>query len=565
MNIVIKSLRISDISRHVSKTITFKEKDNLITSEKNSRGKSVLMKSIYHALGADSMFDSVFPKDEVLFDITFKSDENEYRVLRYKDCFSILKNNILVNYVGSGSRPELSLFFQSEFNTSVYLKNRKKTTELAPPAYLFIPYYLDQDRSWKEEQEPFSKQTMSQYEPLNRNDLYLYHLGLYKDDYGQLKSEIDDLNSDISAMEKELCVLDQSYQDVKKAIDNETIVANADELESLYRASSDKIDKLIEKQEKLIGILQEADKKRINCLISIRNNAKIIEKLKAKKSAGSTMVRCPNCNEEFDVELKGEVAAIYSQVVLEKENESLSFELMQLSKQITELKKQINAISETINDVNTKAIQSRSNYEKYVTRLALTSLLDKQISEISRLNTKLTSLRESKKAKIENLNRIKENTNKAKNDFSDFYSKYLVYLDVHVFSPNDIVAFKKLKLSGSQYVRSTLAFYFAFLKVKLEFNQNGYNFPLVIDSPREGEQDEYNSVNILDFVLSEKINNCQRIVASVNAKNYITPEKLKLINVIELSNEEGQVMTPEEYEKNEKDILMSLAYFKREN
>ena len=42
-------------------------------------------------------------------------------------------------------------------------------------------------------------------------------------------------------------------------------------------------------------------------------------------------------------------------------------------------------------------------------------------------------------------------------------------------------------------------------------------------------------------------------------------EKLKLINVIELSNEEGQVMTPEEYEKNEKDILMSLAYFKREN
>ena len=153
----------------------------------------------------------------------------------------------------------------------------------------------------------------------------------------------------------------------------------------------------------------------------------------------------------------------------------------------------------------------------------------------------------------------------AKKKFCEYYSDYLISLGVNLFSPKDIFAFKKLALSGSQYIRSSLAFYFSFLKVKTELNSNGYNFPLVIDSPREGEQDEYNSMNILEFVLGESVNNYQRIVASVNAKNYISPEKLKSINVIELTNEEGKVMSSDEYKENEMDILMSLAYFKREN
>ena len=127
MNIIIESLRITDIPRRLSKTVNFKEKDNLITSEKNSRGKSVLMKSIYHAMGADSMFDNNFNKDSVLFELSFRSGENAYRILRYKDNFSIVKNGKLIYFVRSGSRTDLSAFFQEEFGTSVFLKNRKKT------------------------------------------------------------------------------------------------------------------------------------------------------------------------------------------------------------------------------------------------------------------------------------------------------------------------------------------------------------------------------------------------------------------------------------------------------
>ena len=277
------------------------------------------------------------------------------------------------------------------------------------------------------------------------------------------------------------------------------------------------------------------------------------------------VVRCPNCNEEFDIELKDEITTVYSQVVLEKENESLNLEVRQLDEKIAELKTQINEINDSINEINKEAVQTRSNYEKYVTRIALSSLLDKQIKEIGELSLKLELLEENKKSKVQSLNKIREKTDSAKRKFCEYYSDYLISLGVNLFSPRDISAFKKLALSGSQYIRSSLAFYFAFLKVKTELNSNDYNFPLVIDSPREGEQDEYNSMNILDFVLGEEVNDYQRIVASVNAKTYISPEKLNAINVIELTNEEGKVMSSDEYKENESDILMSLAYFKREN
>lgn len=87
MNFIFKKIRISDVVNKCSKNIEFSEYDNLITSENNSMGKSVLMKSLYHTLGADSAFDKNFYEDNVLFSLDFIYGENEYRILRFKDAF----------------------------------------------------------------------------------------------------------------------------------------------------------------------------------------------------------------------------------------------------------------------------------------------------------------------------------------------------------------------------------------------------------------------------------------------------------------------------------------------
>jgi hypothetical protein len=111
------------MSNKISKKIIFSEGINLITSDKNSRGKSVVMKSLYHSLGANSDFDDIFTKDNVLFDIQFEYDSKIFRVCRFKDSYRVLKNNELIKTVKRGNINELSLFFKEEIDAYVYLKN----------------------------------------------------------------------------------------------------------------------------------------------------------------------------------------------------------------------------------------------------------------------------------------------------------------------------------------------------------------------------------------------------------------------------------------------------------
>lgn len=563
MNFIFKKIRISDVVNKCSKTIEFSEYDNLITSENNSMGKSVLMKSLYHTLGADSAFDKNFHEENVLFSLDFVYGENKYRILRFKDAFSIIKNNVLINFINAKCRSDLAYFFKNEFGISVYLKNRKNTTEIAPPAYLFIPYYLDQDRSWKEEQEPFSKNTMGQYEPISRNDLYFYHLGIYTSEYGSIKSDIDSLSKEICNQESELIKLDLEYSKVKKIFDNVLVITDTKELESIYRSKSNEINTLMHQQNQLTQRLFELDQQRTSCLLQIKNNKKLIDKIKQNRDLDSLVVQCPNCKEEFDVHLKNDVVNLYSIVVIEKENESFKLEAEQLEMEIKIIKQGINDLAIQLKSMNDEANGSRTDYEKYVTRKALSSLLDKQLLEIGDLTSAIISNKTSLENKKSYLAKLKEKTGNAKTYFCSEYTKYLYSLGINQFRSKDICAFKKLALSGSQYVRSTLALYFAFIKTKMKFNPDNFCFPIVIDSPREGEQDENNSSNILETILSENIGVSQRIVASVNAQKYISEETLNNVNVIELTGEKGHVMSKEEYLNDENDIQVCMSYFKR--
>lgn len=563
MNICFKSLLIADVASKACKKVNFADGDNLITSEKNSVGKSVLMKSLYHSLGADSDFDDIFRKNEILYELIYSANNHNYTNIRYKNAFCIFKNNELVSFVKPGNRTDLSHFYFNEFGMSVYLKNRNKSSELAPPAYMFVPYYLDQDRSWKEDQEPFSRQTMSQYEPINKNELYLYHLGLLKKDYGELKSQLDTIKDKLANKSNELTALDDSYSNIKKTIDAEEVITNSEELENLYRVNSKIMQELIEKQKHILDEIFKLDQKRVELLIKIRNNSLIIEKINKNKNPNSMVITCPNCNSQFDVTLQNDIGKIYSVVLLENENKSLELEQKQYLDEISSLKKIVEDLASEINNINNKSKQSRSDYEKYVGRIALSSLLDQQLSKIGELHQEITILNDEISNKEKELKELKERTNKAKNDFVSYYCDYLNLLDVTLFNPNSIKAFYKSKLSGSQYVRSTLAFFFAFLKVKQSYNTESFNWPLVIDSPREGEQDDANSMSILNFVLNENNQNLQRIVASVDAKKYIKPEILTNVNIIELSNNVGSVMSKEIFIENENHINECLAFFKR--
>ena len=248
---------------------------------------------------------------------------------------------------------------------------------------------------------------------------------------------------------------------------------------------------------------------------------------------------------------------------IEKENESLSQEEKQLFSQIQSIKHEIDEMAMSLDRINKEVIKSKADYDKFVARKAFSSVWDKHLSEIGKTQNLIDGKNEELIRKQEYLKEIKVKTREVKERFCKEYTNSLYSLGITHFDSKKIEAFTKLRLSGSQYVRSTLALFFAFLKTKSQIGFNDFCFPLVIDSPREGEQDEYNSSNILKMILNEKIGDTQRIVASVNASKYLSSDIISRINLITLSGQQNSVMTSMEYENNKTEIESCFAYFKR--
>ena len=139
MRIIVESINIIDYIENKSKKVYFSKGLNVVTSGVTSRGKSSILRAVYHAMGANSDYDNPFDANKKIFEIGFYS---------------------------------------------VYLTDKKNNFEIAPTTYLFIPYFLDQDRSWKNEIIPF--RNFQQFAGNKLIDLYYYHLGALDTNFFEL-------------------------------------------------------------------------------------------------------------------------------------------------------------------------------------------------------------------------------------------------------------------------------------------------------------------------------------------------------------------------------------------
>lgn len=62
---------------------------NIITSDENHVGKTVVMQSIMYALGAEPLFPGSFPFREYVYIVDLEIDEKPVSILRNRDCFAI--------------------------------------------------------------------------------------------------------------------------------------------------------------------------------------------------------------------------------------------------------------------------------------------------------------------------------------------------------------------------------------------------------------------------------------------------------------------------------------------
>lgn len=145
--LLFQNLLLLSLKERKGRKIAFHPKVTIIKGA-NDTGKSCLIKSIYQTLGAETpSIPSKWKDADVISIIEFLLDGQKYKVLNHGSLFCLFDDSAMLGRYTSITKG-LSLALSKLFNFKLPLKSKNGREETqATPAFLFLPFYFDQDRS----------------------------------------------------------------------------------------------------------------------------------------------------------------------------------------------------------------------------------------------------------------------------------------------------------------------------------------------------------------------------------------------------------------------------------
>lgn len=502
--------------------VQFNPKRTIIKGS-NQIGKSSLIKSIYYTLGANpSIINDNWLKAEPVTYLKFKVDNAKLSVLRYKkNVFVLIDENGVAQ---AHNFKSLSDYLNEIFDFNLIINNRKGEPETPPPTYLFLPFYIDQDKGWNDNWNSFAN--LSQFSSWKK-PLLDYHSGIKGNSYYKTKSEFDSIKKELEETKNEIDTLNKILRGIKAKLKEEDFNININDFSKEISELLSECELLKVEQNKLKHKLTELynQKSIILSRIAIVETSINESKLDYKYALNhvENEIDCPMCGAHYENNFS--------------ERFSIAEDEENLDELLKELKNELLYINEEINKFNKSFIEKKIDFEKIQELLnekkadiKLVDLIEnegkKRVKEIfieeqnaiyikigqatskfSALDIELKRINkdgEGKKHTIMNLYRSKLTSNlKSLNINTEKTSK-------GIFERMD----SAIKEQGSNLPRALLAYYFSFLHIMNKYSTSTF-CPIVIDSPNQQEQDKDNLKAIMNFISTNQPDNSQLILSLV--------------------------------------------------
>lgn len=555
MRLTFDELYLFDPSEKLAKKIEFCNEINIITSSQddgNDRGKSVIMRSLYHSLGAEAHYKSNWNAKNKVYILKITIDEQQYYTYRAAELFKFFNADKQLLFTSSKAR-DIAENLRRYFNFAVQLPNRNDCMEITPPAYNYLPFYLDQDHYAGNKYESFKN--LGQYTNFKENVLY-YHLGAYDEEYFTLVHEREKLKLKKIEQEQQLNVLQAMLEELDKKL-----------LGTDYSASFQALEKDLALYKKEYSQVLENLSRSKRKLMDLRNHVYEIEQLlremgtvtdvAEKKIKTLRMHKCPECGSLLTdtIKLKSKNYNLIEDVTVIKNdlqvsrleyNEKIEREeaiYKNLLKQMEEYQEKLEYNNKKAND----ALKERG----------LSELRDDVISDKYNVLDAMEQTAEKIKAISNN---IKSYSDKKKNIENTYY-ELMVEARTH-FGINELIpeSFKKLtnvvEGSGSNKNIVTVMWYLTILRLRHQYNSAAIDFPIVFDSLNNVETDNEKKFGAVQYVV-DHCKSGQLILSLLGYKDgdIQTDRKIK---VITLTNEKYHLLDAKSYE-DYKDILEELC------
>ncbi|MDR3606016.1 MAG: hypothetical protein P4M08_01395 [Oligoflexia bacterium] len=530
-NLKIDQIQLLSLKDKRAKKVQFDPKTTVILGD-NDVGKSSLIKSIYWGFGATpGKVSKLHGEAEPISLISFRIDQKPYSILRHSDFYSVFDsdNNLLktFNKVTTGLGPYLASLLN--FNLKL-VKNDKVHTP--PPAFLFLPFYIDQDTGWSDNWCSFSN--LKQF-PKYRGPVVEYHTGIRPNEYYNLRGDIELHKESILRAEAEYQILVDIHRRQREQLGELNFNVDISAFETEVKELLEECKHISE----LESAIQEELVSAANARLALESQISIVKKALneirsdyefATELATDPTVACPTCGAEYENDFESRFEIAKDEGRCFELLESLSSELQTVNSTAVAQRKEHHSALERLEKINEILKRKRNEIQledviKSEGRKALRESLKKDIDDkavaISDAKTKIDGLKEEIK-KFENKERKKE----IHALYLTKMREYLHELSVQKIKVEEYTKISsKIKQTGSDLPRALLAYYYSILHVTKKYSTAAF-CPIVIDSPLQQDPDETMTQKMIKLILSNAPTDSQLILGLVSLHGVETAGKV---------------------------------------
>ena len=557
MNVIFKKIYIFDILTKKAFVTSFEEGVNVVTSSSidgTDRGKSVLLRSLYHVMGADAHFDKKWKNEDKVYLLEFLVDNKKYFIYRHRKLFKVFNDLIQILFQTS-SRPELSEFLGEIWSFEIFLPNRNtEKLEIAPPAYTYVMNFLDQD--YYDGTNFNSFKSLGQYQNFKPDVIYS-QFGIYDKNYFERVKSKQNLFERINESKDSYKKADEMKGKVSNLLENVVVPENLQELERELSIKSKEYNDILNSMNafryKLTNLRNEKYELEIvlNQIERFKNN-----KEKEIKSILETDI-CPEChsvlNDTTDLRSKRYNSiedSLYISDSIYEDIEKISKEIFQIESSYREFSNRLESYKKNINS----AQEEIKNYTSYMGLNELYNSLNLELFNELQLQEELKDRIENIEEELKKVSEIKAYINKK---YYEMVDRQVLRFGLNELDESQYKAINRVFCaSGSNKPISTVIWYFILNNIKTCFNKKSLKLPMVLDSPKNAEMDYDKEQALIEYILENSSNYTQLIFSSIGFERtkFIFEGEIK---IIELKNDKYQLLNSETFKEYE-DILENV-------
>lgn len=510
----------------------------------NGFGKSAIVKSLYDAFGATPhKIDSAWKSARVAALVHFTIDDEPYTMLKTGDRYSLFDKNDYRLIETSSISSELSPFLADLFDFRLVMANREKNTIVPPPAYIFAPFYVDQDQGWAKPWDSF----IQMYLPDSKRALSNYHTGLRPNAYYIALANRDKQRAKLNELQLSRNDLRRALEEVRGLVDEIALNYDVHDFEN-------EVEILIAKSSEL-NIIQSDYRDRLSTLSNERalwiDQQKILRvamaEMKQSVSLASTQpesIDCPTCGQHYDNSMAARFGLISQFDELFDAYQEGEKQVRDIEIKIKDARSKTGQISIQIEQIDAILDSSREDTTlgqiiSAQGRNETTNLLREKIQKIDILvGEALQELRDAEDLLKRSLNA--ERSKQITDHFDMLRSEYAKTLDVRLDYSSHAISSPQLA-RGSEGPRGLVSYYYAILQTAREYGSSTF-CPIVVDAPNQQGQDAKHLPEILQFLIDQRPRNSQVIIATEETFGMFEDNK-----IVDVGAVENQVLLDSEF------------------